>query len=115
LFEYHGYTVVNPGDRGSVSEQAKLFNSAKYVAGLAGAGFMNCLFCNSETQVLVLNAGDGYRFPHDKVVESFGLKTFLCPQRMPWRPWDTEALTAQAILDTVKKNYPNFLDHDIID
>jgi hypothetical protein len=115
LFEYHGYTVVNPGDLGSVSEQAKLFNSAKYVAGLAGAGFMNCLFCNSETQVLVLNAGDGYRFPHDKVVESFGLKTFLCPQRMPWRPWDAEALTAQAILDTVKKNYPNFLDHDIID
>jgi hypothetical protein len=115
LFEYHGYTVVNPGDLGSVSEQAKLFNSAKYVAGLAGAGFMNCLFCNSEAQVLVLNAGDGYRFPHDKVVESFGLKTFLCPQRMPWRPWDAEALTAQAILDTVKKNYPNFLDHDIID
>jgi hypothetical protein len=115
LFEQHGYTVVNPADLGSISEQAKFFSSAKYVAGLAGAGFMNCLFCDPETQVLVLNAGDGYKYPHDKVVESFGLKTFLCPKRMPWRPWGTEIPTAQSIFDTVKKNHLNFLHHDIID
>ena len=114
LFEQHGYTVVNPADLGSISEQAKFFSSAKYVAGLAGAGFMNCTFCDSETQVLVLNAGDGYRYPHDKVVESFGLKTFLCPKRMPWRPWGTETLTAQSIFDAVKKDHGNFLEHDII-
>jgi hypothetical protein len=106
MFRERGYLVVNPGGLGDIHNQARLFNSAKYIVGLAGAGFINCCFCSPGAKVLVLNAGDGYTFPHDKIVQSFGVEASLCPKRMPWK---NETPTAEYIFNQVKSQHPDFL------
>jgi hypothetical protein len=107
MFRDAGYKIINPDKYGDIYGQSRLFNSAKYIAGLSGAAFINCCFCNSDAEVLVLNPSDVYTFVHDKIVESFGIKTYLCPKRMPWRE---EVRTAKEIFDAVKRNHPQFLD-----
>ena len=48
----------------SFSEQVDLFQNAKYIVGLHGAGFANIVFCKPDTKILEfkpINAGDMYK------------------------------------------------------
>jgi hypothetical protein len=107
MFSDAGYRIVNPNEYGDMHAQADMFNSAKYVVGLSGAAFINCCFCSKDAEVLVLNPSDKYTFAHDKIIESFGIKAYLCPKRMPWKD---KPNTAKEIFDAVKRNHPQFLD-----
>jgi hypothetical protein len=106
MFEDFGYKIINAESYGDIFSQARLFNQARYIVGLSGASFINCCFCDPGAEVLVLNSSDYYTFPHDKFVESFGIKSYLCPSR---KPWIEETYTAKEIFNEVLKKYPQFL------
>jgi hypothetical protein len=106
LFEEAGYEIIDPGIGNSIQEQAELFNSAKYIVGLSGAGMVNCCFCSKDTKVLVLNTSDSYRFPHKEIVQSFGL---MCEEAPAKKPWAKGIYRSQEIFDSVESSYPEFL------
>jgi hypothetical protein len=106
MFKDAGYEIVNPSEYKDVYEQAKLFNSAKYIVGLSGAGFVNCCFCNKDAKVLILNSCDYYTFPHENIVASFDLDVAVSPKRRPWRD---STYKATGIFESVKKYHPEFL------
>jgi capsular polysaccharide biosynthesis protein len=47
----YGFEIVYP-EKFSFEEQLKLFNSAKYIIGPAGAAFSNLIFCQKGTVVI---------------------------------------------------------------
>lgn len=55
LLERYGYTPVTLSGR-SVNEQAGLFNSAKFIIAMHGAGLTNILFCPSTTRIVEIFA-----------------------------------------------------------
>ena len=52
-FEDYGFKVVYLEEY-SIAEQAYLFNNARIIAGLHGAGFTNLIFCKPDTKVIEL-------------------------------------------------------------
>jgi hypothetical protein len=107
FFKENGYEIVDLSDYPSLYDQAKLFSSAKYVAGLAGAAFLNTMFCSKEANVLVLNTADSYSFPHETYIRYFGIKnSFIVPRRKLWKEMPN---SASYIISEVKRNNPEFL------
>jgi hypothetical protein len=107
FFRENGYEIIDLSDYPSLFEQAKLFNSAKYIVGLAGAAFLNTMFCNKEANVLVLNTADSYNFPHEIYIKYFGIKnSFVTPRRKVWKEMPN---SATHIISEVKRNNPEFL------
>lgn len=71
FFKDLGYQIINPSDY-SPLEQIKMFSSATHIAGLAGAGFINCIFSRHKAKVFILNTSSGYSFNHNKIAEQAG-------------------------------------------
>ena len=53
IFIKKGFKIVDTSKL-SLIKQIKLFNSAKYIAGVHGASFVNVIFCKKNTKVLEL-------------------------------------------------------------
>ena len=107
FFKESGYEIVDLSDYPSLFDQAKLFNSAKYVVGLAGASFLNTMFCSKQANILVLNTADSYNFPHETYIKYFGVKnSFVTPRRKLWKEMPN---SASHIISEVKRNNPEFL------
>jgi uncharacterized protein YihD (DUF1040 family) len=107
FFKENGYEIVDLSNYPSLFDQAKLFNSAKYVVGLAGAAFLNTMFCSEDASVLVLNTVDTYSFPHETYVKYFGIKnSFVTPRRKLWKE---KPNSSNHIISEVKRNNPEFL------
>lgn len=51
IFKENGYEFIRPENYG-IKDQIKMFNSAKKIAGLHGAGFANICFCNPKTKII---------------------------------------------------------------
>jgi hypothetical protein len=107
MFEEYGYEVIDPGHLGSISNQADLFASASHIVGLAGASFVNSVFCQKDTKILILNPSDSYAFPHKDIVSSFGLHADMCPRQKPWRDY---TYSAEMIFNLVKRDFSSFLE-----
>jgi hypothetical protein len=107
FFRDAGYEIIDFSDYKTFYEQAKIVNSSKHIVGISGAGFVNACFANSNARVLILNTCDYYKFPHEKVVSSFGLEVSVSPRR---RVWQSKRYSAKEIIASVKRNHSSFLD-----
>jgi hypothetical protein len=106
MFKEAGYEIIDPENLKSIYDQAALFASASHVVGLAGASFINSIFCKKDTQILILNSSDSYSFPHKEIVASFGLDVKTSPRQKPWRDY---TYSAEMIFNLVKRDFPSFL------
>jgi hypothetical protein len=106
MFKKAGYEIIDPEDLESIYSQADLFASASHIVGLAGASFINSIFCKKNTKVLILNSSDSYSFPHKEIVASFGLDVNISPVQKPWRDY---TYPAEMIFNLVKRDFPSFL------
>jgi hypothetical protein len=59
ILEKHNFKIIDDSPK-SISEQFKLFQSAKIVLGPHGAGFSNILFCKKNTKVIEFFSGNYY-------------------------------------------------------
>ncbi len=79
-FKSRGYEVISPGDF-SVEEQIELFSSSSYIAGAGGSGMTNTLFCNSDTKIILISAGNIFNFGgHGPLARALGKKCEFFPQ-----------------------------------
>jgi hypothetical protein len=106
MFKEAGYEIIDPEDLISICDQAALFASASHIVGLAGASFINCIFCKKDTKVLILNSSDSYSFPHKEIVASFGLDVSISPVQKTWRNY---TYPAKMIFNLVKRDFQSFL------
>jgi capsular polysaccharide biosynthesis protein len=60
LFEKYGFKEVFCEDY-SMKEKIGLFKSAKFVAGPIGGGMSNIIFCNADTNVLLINSPEFFK------------------------------------------------------
>jgi hypothetical protein len=81
FFAQNGYEIINPGDY-SLQDQIEMFGSASHVAGISGAAFINTIFCNPGTKVIILNTSNRYNFPHYRWPVEAGMKTLCVPEIM---------------------------------
>lgn len=107
FFEQAGYEIIDPGESfETIQEQAELYNSASHIVSLPGAGLSNCCFANPNVKVLILNNTDTYIFPHLAIAKTLGIFCVESPKRIPL---GNKIYSAEQIIDSVKKNYPEFL------
>jgi hypothetical protein len=106
-FKKAGYLVVDPEEYESIYDQASLFAAADVLVGLAGASFVNSCFSGPDTKILLLNSSDSYRFPHQDVISSFGLKSDITPKQKLWKD---SVYSSKDIISSVKSGFPEFLE-----
>jgi quercetin dioxygenase-like cupin family protein len=71
LFKDNGYTIIYAEDY-SLSEQIKLFSSAKVIASISGTGLFNTFWCDSQTKVLEILAVPNYKYHYKEFSEYAG-------------------------------------------
>jgi hypothetical protein len=77
-----GYKVISPGDY-SVEEQISMFTSSSVVAGAGGSGLTNLLFCNSDTKVVLITAGNLFGYGgHNRSALANNKKVEFFPERI---------------------------------
>ena len=64
IFLSKGFKIIDPS-KISLANQIKIFNSAKFIAGVHGASFTNTIFCRKNTKVLELI---GYGAKNDTIL-----------------------------------------------
>lgn len=76
------YKVISPGDY-SVEDQIRLFSSSSVVAGAGGSGLTNLLFCNSDTKVVLITAGNLFGYGgHNRSALANNKKVEFFPERI---------------------------------
>jgi capsular polysaccharide biosynthesis protein len=88
-FSEKGYKVISPGDY-SVEEQIKIFTSSSVIAGAGGSGLTNLLFCNSDTKVILLTAGNLFGYGgHNRSALANKKQVKFFPERIHYNPRTT--------------------------
>ena len=59
FFSSLGYEILDATEY-TFSEQIALFSEATHVAGIAGGGLINSIFCNSNTKITVLSPSNTF-------------------------------------------------------
>lgn len=69
VLKKHGFVEIYP-ERLTLAEQIAIFNNAKIIVGATGAAFANMIFCNINTNVVILT---NYKmpFPYFSSISSF--------------------------------------------
>lgn len=77
-----GYKIISPGDY-SVEEQIGMFTSSAVVAGAGGSGMTNLLFCNSDTKVVLITAGNLFGYGgHNRSALANNKRVEFFPERI---------------------------------
>jgi capsular polysaccharide biosynthesis protein len=77
-----GYKIISPGDY-SIEEQIGMFTSSAVVAGAGGSGMTNLLFCNSDTKVVLITAGNLFGYGgHNRSALANNKKVEFFPERI---------------------------------
>ncbi len=103
-FKSLGYEILSPGDY-SVEEQIEIFSSSGHVAGAGGSGMTNVLFCNPDTKIILIAAGNRFNFGgHSKLAQALGKKTYFFPEQVTvdHRVGDYVRFPAQQIIDDIE-------------
>jgi hypothetical protein len=94
--EAKGFTVIEP-ELLDFADQVSIFESAKVVAGLGGAGLFNVLFCNENSKVITIESNEAFVHNHAALFGALRLdygvifgkhdSTF---ERYPHNPWSID-------------------------
>jgi capsular polysaccharide biosynthesis protein len=95
-----GFAIVEP-EQLSFQDQVRLFDSAKIVVGLGGAGMFNVLFSRPGTRVITIESNAAFVHDHAALFASlaldygviFGLQDESC-NRYPHNPWSLDVPAA---------------------
>ncbi len=67
VLETAGFVIVDTGAL-SLEDQINLFANATDIVGVAGSGFSNTIFCNSEARITALYAGHNLNYPLQRML-----------------------------------------------
>jgi capsular polysaccharide biosynthesis protein len=81
FFKNMGYQVIDCSNY-SVEEQISIAYNSTHIVGIAGAAFVNTIFCNSNANVISLNISDIQNFPFWIMPMSVNVNYISIPQNI---------------------------------
>jgi hypothetical protein len=98
FFKNMGYIIINPSLY-SAEKQIEIFSMASHVAGLAGAGFINTIYCKPGAIVTILKTNTDYEFTHGDWARAAGHSLIEIPEVVKQ---EAIMLTGQDLINILK-------------